>query len=439
MDSNKIFFQFTAAAAVLALIFLISNPQILSGPTGLQTGACGAETLSSGTNGEVRSKIQDGGTESPCAMNACGAGMVEAGIFADKYRAASDSYQKFTYYKICVKGTSANFKTCTSSAINDEGTLCVPAACGAGETDLGTPADIRNYDGGTGRWDEVSYRLCVAGIDAGSMQWGEQGGSAPTPAACAAGQDSSGLFGEIHFNEGGQYRAWRLCIKYTAPATSSSTTTTTEPPTTSSSSTTPPTTSPGGATSSSTTTPPTTSPGGTSSSSTTTPPTTSAGATTTTTGGSTTTTSSSGAATSPTTTTLSGETATTEPEVQMEKSVSEHDALSAIEEANTTIYSSSSSKNVSDALSLYSKAIDSYNNQDYFNAKAFALQAKLSIKDYEGQKPSDSGNILFISIGAIVLLALIAGVAYYFVKMKPKGASGQPKPSAPSTTPSKKL
>ncbi len=399
------------------------------GPTGFQT-VCGTETVNSGTNGEVKTIVQSGGTESSanCPPSSCGSGFVDAGIFTDKYRNSGNTQDKFAYSRICAKGTSGNLKTCTSTGITGEGSLCTPSACDAGYTSLGTFGDLRELTtpGDTWTWNEVNYRICVSGIDAGSSTYaGEGAGSFPASGLCTAGQSKVGDLHQIHFDEAGQYRTLTLCVAYTPPTTTSTPTTTVPPTTTSSSSTT--TSLPGGTTSSSTTTS-----SGSTSSSITMPPTTSAGSTssssTTTKTGGTTTTTRAGATT---TTSLGTTTTTTIVELI---AVSDQEAYATISETNKTIVELQATKNISEALKLYGLAVDAYNTGDYANAKTLALQAQSSITELSLPAPAEI-PILYVSIGGIVLLVAIVGIAFYLQKQKKAGMKTS---TAPAINPAPK-
>ncbi len=352
MTDKNFVFNVSIVILILAAILVISNLQLLGGPTGAQT--FGTESVSSGTNGEVRSVVQTGGTEAPgsAPLGACSAGFIEAGIYTDKYTNQGASTTYYKYQKICAKGTSGTLKTCTST-VSSEGNACTPATCDAGQIDVGEFRDLKNFVSFS-QFDVTVYRLCVAGIDSGNIVSGGTGSSpGPTPADCTTGSNS-GVLTQIYFDDAGYYRTWRVCIAYTPPTTSSSTTTT-EPPTT--------TSTPGGSTSSSTTTPPTTS-GGTTSSST--PPTTSGGTTTTsggttTTGGTTTsgitTTTNRGTTTTaaPTTTTTSGGITTTSggTTTTTAEKITEQEAILAIQSANASIVLAQETKNISEAVELY--------------------------------------------------------------------------------------
>ena len=195
---------------------------------------------------------------------------------------------------------------------------------------------------------------------------------------------------------------------YVTPVSTTSTPTTT-PPTSSPSTSAPPTssstTTPPGSTSSSTTAPPTTSAGSTSSSS-----------TTAMTGGTTTTTRTGASTTSSTTTTVQtsagGSTTTTITELI---DVSDNEAYATILEANKTIVELQSTKNISEAMKLYGQAVDAYNTGDYANAKTFALQAQSSITEFSLPAAQEI-PILYVSIGGIVLLVAIVGIAFYLQK-----------------------
>ncbi len=412
MTGKNFVFNVSIVILILVAILVISNPQFLGGPTGAQT--FGSESVSSGTNGEVRSVLQTGGTESSggAPLGACSAGYVEAGIFTDKYTNIDSSTTYYKYQKICVKGTSGTLKTCTGT-VASEGNACTPAACDAGQIDVGMVRDLRNFVSFS-QFDVTVYRLCVAGIDSGNIvSGGESGSPGPTPATCASGSNS-GVLTQIHFDDAGYYRSWRVCIAYTPPPTSSSTTT--EPPTTSSSSTTTPPTTSGGTTSSSTTTPPTTSAGTTATTSaptTTSKPTTTAKPTTTTQPP---VTAQAAQQTGTTTTTITAQTTTT-------SQITEQEALLAIQAANTSIILTQETKNITEAVGLYASAIDAYNSGDYANAQVLALQAQGAIKEYFAP-PTTEVPILFVSIGAVVLLLIIVG-GFFLLQSRKKPAAGQ--------------
>jgi len=114
--------------------------------------------------------------------------------------------------------------------------------------------------------------------------------------------------------------------------------------------------------------------------------------------------------------------------------VTEAEAFAAIESANKTIISVAGQKDVTNAMKLYSSAVESYNTADYAAAKNLALQSVSAIKDIK----KEESPILFVSIGAILIIVVLVGIIYYMKTRKPPQTAVQTQPPAPqpSATPS---
>ncbi len=116
----------------------------------------------------------------------------------------------------------------------------------------------------------------------------------------------------------------------------------------------------------------------------------------------------------------------------------QQEALSAILEANKTIYENQGKKDVVGALKLYSDSIKAYNVAEYISAKNLALQSKSAIKEFTTAttKPSAAGpDVVWISVG-VVLLVLIAGAAIFIYMQNKKAAEkGDGKKEGPKETP----
>ncbi len=107
--------------------------------------------------------------------------------------------------------------------------------------------------------------------------------------------------------------------------------------------------------------------------------------------------------------------------------VTEAEAFAAIESANKTIISVAGQKDVTNALKLYSSAVESYNAADYAAAKNLALQSVSAIKDIK----KEEFPILFISIGIIIVVIAIIGIVYYLKTKNRPQTNVQTQPLAP--------
>ena len=405
MQSEKNSGALVNSLLVLSVLFIFAVAFSSQGdklsPTGMQL-SCGIEAVSTGAGGEVRMKIQTGGTEDSvnCSPTACNAGMRDVGILTDKYTDSGSNI--FSYQRVCINGVdSGEIKNCTASLINNEATgKCDPPACPQGQWGV-VVYDLRDTNQQLPpKWNQISYRVCVAGtrVQAMCVTGNDNYSSFADPPACSQGYDSVGVFKQIHFDSQEYHRSTRVCIQL-APA---STTTTSIPPSSTTTTTNPPTTS--------------TLANATNASSTTT-----TAETTTTTMNLTTT----------TTTTIATTTTTT---VTTNNNVASLEAYSVIQQANQTILEAQVTKNVSEAINIYLQAIDAYNSGDYDSAKILALQSTSSIKEYT--KPQQEFPMLYVLFGAVAVLIITVGIFYYLKTKKKQTASfgGTATPELPPST-----
>ncbi len=215
----------------LSAIFLLFI--FLAAPAFAQTTAvCGDESISLGSKGEVKLKLQTNGTESnTCWPSECSLKFYTAQttVISDKY--LFNGTETFAHQKFCIANADEIKALKCSSKINNETKKCAPAVCSAGSVEIGLLDEKRDFS--EGNWTQNVYRLCVKGnIESATTIFKEQTGSFSEPASCPEGFENTGAFKEIHFNETEKYRAWRICVKYSAATTTTSSMTTTLPPTT---------------------------------------------------------------------------------------------------------------------------------------------------------------------------------------------------------------
>ncbi|HLE07072.1 MAG TPA: hypothetical protein VI933_00440 [archaeon] len=209
----------------LLAIFLLFI--FLAAPALAQTAAiCGDEKISLGSKGEVKLKLQTNGTDSStnCWPSECSLKFYTASttVISDKY--LLNGTETFIHQKFCIANADEIKAFKCSSKISNETKKCAPAVCGVGLVEIGLLDEKRDFS--EGNWTQNVFRLCVKGnIENATTIFKEQTGSFAEPDVCPTGFENTGAFKEIHFNETENYRAWRICVKYSAAAT----TTTTKP------------------------------------------------------------------------------------------------------------------------------------------------------------------------------------------------------------------
>ncbi len=134
------------------------------------------------------------------------------------------------------------------------------------------------------------------------------------------------------------------------------------------------------------------------------------------------------ATTTTTTTTLPPTTTTTQ-------GVTEAEAFSAIQLANSTINAVRDAKNIADAQKVYNDAIENYNTGNFETAKSKAEEAKNSALNAPGLKKEGDGNSFLIWIFGAVVLLVIVGAAVYFLTIKKKSPAQMARDLARSPTP----
>lgn len=122
-----------------------------------------------------------------------------------------------------------------------------------------------------------------------------------------------------------------------------------------------------------------------------------------------------------TTTTSAGATTTTAAPATAEE------AFAAIQSANNTIIENQGKKDVSTALNLFARAIDSYNSADYNSARSLAMQASDSVKSTTttqggGTGGLDSSLLLIGTVGIII----IAAAAFFILRKSARPVRQQP-------------
>ena len=203
----------------LLAIFLLFI--FLAAPAFAQTSAvCGDESISLGSKGEVKLKLQTNGTDSStnCWPSECSLKFYTASttVISDKY--SLNGTETFAHQKFCIANADEIKALKCSSKINNETKKCAPASCSAGFVEAGLLDEKRDFS--EGNWTQNVYRLCAKGNIANATTiFKEQTGSFAEPDAWPTGFENTGAFKEIHFNETENYRAWRICVKYSAAAT----------------------------------------------------------------------------------------------------------------------------------------------------------------------------------------------------------------------------
>ena len=397
-NSIKMYHNILITFLILLGVFILS----LYGPsiTGFQTFSCDNEQTFSYPAGEVKMRIQTGGSQdrSQCPLSSCSAGFDIVGWPDDIFKDSGGTTTKFAYQIICVRGAQylqQGQPQCTTE-ISDENNACVPPSC-EGTTSLGIVSDLFNYNPSTGKWYQRVYRFCGAGsgITGGTITQAEQTDSFPDPPSCTSGYNAA-VVREIHFKEGEKYRAYRICVQSTTPLVSTTTTTTAASTTTTEAPTTTTTLQPTSTTSLSSTT--------------TTNNQTNVSSTSTT----------STSTTTPSTTTISPTTTfpeetTTSMEVE-EEVTSQQNSSELISEAEIKILESSSqARNISQfeqAKELLAQAKLLEADQKYEEAKQKALEAILILEAVKEQQEKTSFNLLISLVCLVIILIIIIGLIY---------------------------
>lgn len=110
------------------------------------------------------------------------------------------------------------------------------------------------------------------------------------------------------------------------------------------------------------------------------------------------------------------ETITTIATAPAKLSAAETIAFSAIQEANNTI-SSTTGKNTTEALMIFSQAMDAFNNGNYTGAEILANQAKSAIKEVS-EHSATGMPVLSVSAEAVFMSVLILGASYIILRLQ---------------------
>src|SRR3989344_1743222 len=166
-------FVVLAGGAFSQIISVTTIPPLVT-TTSLLASACGDESISLGSKGEVKLKLQTNGTESnTCWPTECSLKFYTASttVISDKY--SVNGTQTFSYQKFCIAGADEIKALKCSSKINNETKKCAPAVCSAGSVEIGLLDELRDFS--EGNWTQNVYRLCAKGnIESATTVFKEQ-------------------------------------------------------------------------------------------------------------------------------------------------------------------------------------------------------------------------------------------------------------------------